>query len=67
MIYPDSILSKLVNTASGAYEVRIREKNPNPAYSTASLVKAAVVNPVYKAGARMWITRLAISSLTFAA
>lgn len=66
-MYPDPILTKRVNTASGAYEVRIQDKNPNPAYNTASQVKAAVVNPIYKAGARMWITRLAISSLTFAA
>jgi hypothetical protein len=46
---------KLVNTASGAYEVQIWDKNPNPAYSTGSLVNSAVVAPIYKAGGR-WNT-----------
>ena len=45
----------LVNTASGAYEVQIWDKNPNPAYSTGALVNTAVVNPIYKAGGR-WNT-----------
>jgi hypothetical protein len=40
----------VVNTASGAYEVQIWDKNPNPAYSTGSLVNVAAVNPIYKAG-----------------
>lgn len=44
-----------VNTASGAYEVQIWDKNPNPAYSTGSLVNVAVVKPIYKAGGR-WNT-----------
>jgi hypothetical protein len=44
-----------VSTASGAYEVQIWDKNPNPAYSTGSLVNVAVVNPIYKAGGR-WNT-----------
>jgi len=44
-----------VNTASGAYEVQIWDKNPNPAYSTGSLVNVASVQPVYKAGGR-WNT-----------
>jgi hypothetical protein len=44
-----------VNTASGAYEVQIWDKNPNPAYSTGSLVNVASVNPIYKAGGR-WNT-----------
>jgi hypothetical protein len=44
-----------VNTASGAYEVQIWDKNPNPAYSTGSLVNVAAVNPIYKAGGR-WNT-----------
>lgn len=39
-----------VNTASGAYEVQIWDKNPNPAYSTGSLVNVAAVKPIYKAG-----------------
>ena len=45
----------VVNTASGAYEVQIWDKNPNPAYSTGSLVNVASVNPIYKAGGR-WNT-----------
>ena len=44
-----------VNTASGAYEVQIWDKNPNPAYSTGSLVNVAAVSPIYKAGDR-WNT-----------
>ena len=44
-----------VNTASGAYEVQIWDKNPNPAYSTGSLVNVAAVSPIYKAGGR-WNT-----------
>ena len=43
---------KLINTASGAYEVQIWAKNPNPAYSTGSLVNVASVAPIYKAGGR---------------
>ncbi len=46
---------KTVNTASGAYEVQIWDKNPNPAYSTGSLVNVASVSPIYKAGGR-WNT-----------
>ena len=46
---------KLVNTASGAYEVQIWDRNPNTAYSTGSLVNVAAVNPIYKAGGR-WNT-----------
>jgi len=46
---------KTVNTASGAYEVQIWDKNPNPRYSTGSLVNVAAVNPIYKAGGR-WNT-----------
>jgi Domain of Unknown Function (DUF1080) len=44
-----------VSTSTGAYEVQIWDKNPNPAYSTGSLVNVASVNPVYKAGGR-WNT-----------
>ena len=44
-----------VSTATGAYEAQIWDKNPNPAYSTGSLVNVAAVNPVYKAGGR-WNT-----------
>ena len=44
-----------VNTASGAYEVQIWDKNPNPDYSTGSLVNVAKVNPIYKAGGK-WNT-----------
>ena len=44
-----------VSTSTGAYEVQIWDKNPNPAYSTGSLVNVAAVSPVYKAGGR-WNT-----------
>jgi Domain of Unknown Function (DUF1080) len=44
-----------VSTSTGAYEVQIWDKNPNPAYSTGSLVNVASVNPVYKAAGR-WNT-----------
>lgn len=46
---------RMVNTASGAYEVQIWDKNPNPAYGTGSLVNVASVQPIYKAGGR-WNT-----------
>ena len=41
-----------VSTSTGAYEVQIWDRNPNPAYSTGSLVNVAAVNPIYKAGGR---------------
>ena len=44
-----------VSTATGAYEVQIWDKNPNPAYATGSLVNVASVNPIHKAGGR-WNT-----------
>jgi hypothetical protein len=44
-----------VSTSTGAYEVQIWDKNPNPAYSTGSLVNVAAVSPIYKAGGR-WNT-----------
>ena len=44
-----------VSTSTGAYEVQIWDKNPNPAYSTGSLVNVAAVNPIYKSGGR-WNT-----------
>ena len=44
-----------VSTSTGAYEVQIWDKNPNPAYSTGSLVNVASVNPIHKAGGR-WNT-----------
>jgi 3-keto-disaccharide hydrolase len=44
-----------VSTSTGAYEVQIWDKNPNPQYSTGSLVNVAAVNPIYKAGGR-WNT-----------
>ena len=44
-----------VSTATGAYEVQIWDKNPNPQYSTGSLVNVAAVEPKYKAGGR-WNT-----------
>ena len=42
-------------SVSGAYEIQIWDKNPNPAYSTGSLVNVVSVNPIYKAGGR-WNT-----------
>ncbi len=46
-----------VNTATGAYEVQIWDKNPNPAYATGSLVNVASVPvpTIYKAGGK-WNT-----------
>ena len=41
-----------VSTSTGAYEVQIWDKNPNPAYSTGSLVNVASVQPIYKAGGK---------------
>ena len=46
---------KTINTASGAYEVQIWDRNPNPKYATGSLVNVAAVEPVYKAGGK-WNT-----------
>jgi hypothetical protein len=46
---------KTINTASGAYEVQIWDKNPNQKYATGSLVNVAEVQPIYKAGGR-WNT-----------
>lgn len=46
---------KNVSTSTGAYEVQIWDKNPNPDYSTGSLVNVAAVKPIYKAGGR-WNT-----------
>ena len=44
-----------VSTSTGAYEVQIWDKNPNPDYSTGALVNVAKVSPIYKAGGR-WNT-----------
>ncbi len=44
-----------VSTSTGAYEVQIWDKNPNPAYSTGSLVNVAEVKPIYKAAGK-WNT-----------
>lgn len=41
-----------VNTASGAFEVQIWDKNPNAAMSTGALLPVASVPPIYKAGGR---------------
>ena len=54
-IYLRAMNPAVVNTSTGAYEVQIWDKNPNPAYSTGSLVNVAAVNPIYKAGGR-WNT-----------
>jgi hypothetical protein len=44
-----------VNTASGAYEVQIWDKNPNAKYATGSLVNVSEVQPIHKA-ANKWNT-----------
>ena len=44
-----------VNTASGAFEVQIWDKNPNQLYRTGSLVNVASAQPIYKA-ANKWNT-----------
>jgi hypothetical protein len=54
-VYIRAMNPKVVSTSTGAYEVQIWDNNPNPAYSTGSLVNVAVVSPVYKAGGR-WNT-----------
>jgi hypothetical protein len=54
-IYLRAVNPKVVNTTAGAYEVQIWDKNPNPAYSTGSLVNVAQVKPIYKVGGR-WNT-----------
>jgi hypothetical protein len=46
---------KTINTASGAFEVQIWDKNPNQKYATGSLVNVAAVEPIYKAGGK-WNT-----------
>lgn len=54
-IYLRAMNPKVVSTSTGAYEVQIWDRNPNPAYSTGSLVNVASVKPVHKAGGR-WNT-----------
>ena len=54
-IYVRSPNPKTINTASGAYEIQIWDRNPNAHYSTGSLVNVASVKPVYKAGGK-WNT-----------
>jgi len=54
-IYMRVMNPKNVSTSTGAYEVQIWDRNPNPAYSTGSLVNVASVNPIYKGGGR-WNT-----------
>ncbi len=46
---------KMVNTASGALEVQIWDKNPAPHYATGSLVNVASVNGKFNAAGR-WNT-----------
>jgi hypothetical protein len=46
---------KMVNTASGALEVQIWDKNPAQNYATGSLVNVSSVNGTYKAAGR-WNT-----------
>ena len=54
-IYIRAMNPKQVSTSTGAYEVQIWDKNPNPLYSTGSLVNVAQVQPIYKAAGR-WNT-----------
>jgi hypothetical protein len=54
-VYLRAMNPENVSTSTGAYEVQIWDKNPNPQYSTGSLVNVASVNPIYKAGGR-WNT-----------
>lgn len=54
-IYLRAMKPAAVSTSTGAYEVQIWDKNPNPAYGTGSLVNVAAVQPIYKAGGR-WNT-----------
>ena len=51
-IYIRAMNPDKVSTSTGAYEAQIWDKNPNPAYSTGSLVNVAAVSPIYKAGGR---------------
>jgi hypothetical protein len=44
-----------VSTSTGAYEIQIWDKNPNPAYATGSLVNVAEVKPIHKAAGK-WNT-----------
>lgn len=44
-----------ISTSTGAYEVQIWDKNPNPAQSTGAILPSATVQPIYKAGGR-WNT-----------
>jgi len=54
-IYLRAMNPKVVSTSTGAYEVQIWDRNPNPDYSTGSLVNVASVKPIHKAGGR-WNT-----------
>src|SRR5512133_2081880 len=56
-IYLRAMNPASVSTSTGAYEVQIWDRNPDPKYSTGSLVNVAAVPvpPAYKAGGR-WNT-----------
>jgi hypothetical protein len=54
-IYLRAMNPASVSTSTGAYEVQIWDRNPDPKYSTGSLVNVAPVQPIYKAGGR-WNT-----------
>ena len=54
-IYLRAMTPASVSTSTGAYEVQIWDANPNPMYSTGSLVNVAAVQPIYKA-ANQWNT-----------
>jgi hypothetical protein len=54
-IYLRAMNPASVSTSTGAYEVQIWDANPNPLYSTGSLVNVAAVQPIHKA-ANQWNT-----------
>ena len=54
-IYLRAMNPASVSTSTGAYEAQIWDRNPDPKYSTGSLVNVAAVQPIYKAGGR-WNT-----------
>ncbi|MDB5804390.1 MAG: uncharacterized protein JWN73_1712 [Betaproteobacteria bacterium] len=54
-IYLRAMKPEAISTASGAYEVQIWDRNPDPKYATGSLVNVAAVQPIHKAGGR-WNT-----------
>jgi hypothetical protein len=56
-VYLRAMTPASVSTSTGAYEVQIWDRNPDPRYATGSLVNVAAVPvpPIYRAGGR-WNT-----------